>query len=303
MRILITGSNGMLGSDLVKVLSPYEVSGLGRGPSRHDQISYLETDITNRSAVLKAVSSLKPAIVIHAAADTDVDGCEQNPRQAFSVNVEGTKHVAEAADSCGAVLIFISSDYVFDGTKTEPYEEDDHPNPISVYGRSKYEAEEFLKAHSRSVWVIRSSWLFGANGRNFFRSIMEKASKEKELCVVNNQKGAPTYTKDLARGIKMLIERANRIQGFRIYHLANGGQTTWFEATQKVLEKMRSQVLVHAVSLGSLNRPAKRPLNSVLNSTRIKNELGIELRRWDEAFHEFWSETLEKEWQSVVTSH
>ena len=302
MRILITGSNGMLGSDLVKVLSPYEVSGLGRQPNRHEPIPYLQTDITNRKALLKAVSSLKPAVIIHAAGDTDVDGCERNPRQTFSVNVEGTKHIAEAADSCGAILVFISSDYVFDGTKSEPYEEEDRPNPISVYGRSKYEAEEFLKAHSRSVWIIRSGWLFGANGINFFRSVMEKASKEKELCVVNDQKGAPTYTKDLALGIKMLIERASRIQGFRIYHVANGGQTTWFEAAEKVLEKMRLPIPIKAISSDELNRPAKRPANSALNLARIKNELGIELRRWDEAFHEFWSETLEKEWQSVVTS-
>jgi dTDP-4-dehydrorhamnose reductase len=303
MRILITGSNGMLGSDLVKELASYEIAGIGKSQNRHRHISYTATDLTNRKAVLKSIESLQPAVIIHAAAFTDVDGCEQNPNQAFSVNVKGTEHVAEAGDAVGSTLIFISSDYVFDGTKPEPYAEEDRPNPVSVYGRTKYEAEELLKARSKSAWIIRSSWLYGANGKNFFRSIMEKASMGKELRVVQDQKGAPTYTKDLAQGIKMLIERTSRIQGFRILHLANAGQTTWFEAAQKMIRKMDPNVSVKPISSEELSRPAKRPANSALNLARIKKDLKIELRRWDEALDEFWNETLEKEWQSVTRSH
>ena len=292
----------MLGSDLIKVFASHEISGIGKQSDRHKQIPYLETDIADRNAVLKAVALFKPAIVIHTAAYTDVDGCEKNPDQAFSVNVKGTEHVREASEACGAVLIFISSDYVFDGKKTGSYQEGDQPNPLSVYGRTKYEAEELLKARSRSVCIVRSGWLFGANGKNFFRTIMEKALQEKELQVVNDQKGAPTYTKDLAQGIKMVAERANRISGHQIYHLANTGQTSWFEAARKVTEKMRAQVLLKPISSEILNRPAKRPANSVLNMTKIKDQFGIELRKWDEAFNEFWSMVLEKEWQSVTAS-
>lgn len=292
----------MLGSDLVKALASYELSGIGKSPNRHESLQYVEADIANRSAVLKAVASLKPAIIIHSAAYTDVDGCERNPNRAFSVNVKGTEHIAEAGEASGAALVFISSDYVFDGTKSTPYDENDQPNPVNVYGRSKYEAEELLKTRSRSVWIIRSSWLFGENGRNFFRSIIEKTSKEKEFRVVNDQKGAPTYTKDLAHGLKMLIERANRIQGFRIYHLANGGQTTWFDAARELAAKVDSKIQARPISSRELDRPAKRPANSVLNLARIKKDLGIELRRWDEALNEFWSEVLQKEWRMITRS-
>ena len=303
MRILVTGSNGMLGSDLIAELTPrYEVCGLGRRANRHSQIPYEQADIANRSSVFKAVSSLKPAIIVHAAACTDVDGCELNPYQAFLVNVKGAEAVAEASDSLGATLIFISTDYVFDGTKSSPYQEDDLPNPLSVYGRSKFEAEEFLKSKCKSVWIIRSSWLFGSNGKNFFRTILQAVLKNEPLRVVNDQEGAPTYTKDLAKGISNLIEKGNRVEDYRIYHLANSSQTTWFEAAQKLLKKMNSNVDLKPISSQELNRPAKRPQNSVFNMSRIKNDYGIELRSWEEALEGFWKESLAKEWQREIVS-
>ena len=292
MRILITGSNGMLGSDLVNALSDYELSGIGLHSNRHSQISYLQTDITNRTALFKAFEWAKPAIVIHTAAYTDVDGCELNPHQAFLVNTKATEYIADASNNKGTVVFFISSDYVFDGSKKTPYEETDRPNPISVYGKSKFEAEEVLKSKSNSVIIIRSSWLFGMNGRNFFKSIVDQFSKNQPLKVVDDQKGAPTYTKDLAGGIKQLIQKNCRVRGFELYHLANQGETTWFGAAKRLAEKIRKKISIVPTSPTELGRPAKRPSNSVLDMSKIKNADHIELRNWKDAFDDFLEHEL-----------
>lgn len=304
MKILVTGSNGMLGSDLVRELlaQSYEVCGLGKSPNRHSRISYVQADITNRQSVLESVSRLKPAIVIHAAAFTDVDGCEEDSDRAFSVNTEGTKHVVEASNACGAPLFLISTDYVFDGEKKGLYRENDTPKPISVYGRSKYEAEEFLKSHCRSGWIIRSSWLYGENGKNFFRTILQTATKTRKLRVVNDQRGAPTYTKDLAKGLRMLVEKSNRISGCRVYHLANTGTTTWFDAARKVVSQAGWPVEVEAISSQDLKRPAKRPMNCAFDMSKIKTDFNIELRSWEEAFADYWTESLEKESHVLIAS-
>lgn len=295
MRILITGSNGMLGSDLVKVLaSQYEVSGIGEHPNRHANIQYQQVDLVNRSAVLKAISTLKPAVIVHTAAYTDVDGCELNPRRAHSVNVKGTEYIVEGANDCQAVLFFLSSDYVFDGMKSLPYEESDLPNPLSVYGRSKLEAEEFLRSRSRSAMILRSSWLFGENGRNFFKAILERIERGEELKVVNDQKGAPTYTLDLARAIQSLIEKTKRPQGTVTYHIANSGETTWFDAAKSIMQKIGIFAPLKPISSEVLNRPAKRPRNSVFNLNRIERDYGIRLRHWKEALNEFWFSFLAK---------
>ena len=292
----------MLGSDLVEELTPhYEVCGLGQQPNRHPQIQYVQTDITSESAVFKAVSYLKPAVIIHAAAFTDVDGCELNPYQAFLVNVKGTQFVSDAGDQAGATLFFISTDYIFDGKKQSPYCESDLPNPLSVYGRSKLEAEGLLKSRSRSAWIIRSSWLFGINGKNFFRTVLRRILKGETLQVVDDQKGAPTYTKDLARALHELIEKGDRVKGCVVYHLANSGETTWFQAARKILDKTNSDLDLRPISSQELKRPAKRPANSVFDMSRIKNDYGIQLRFWEKTLDEYWDEVLSEEWR--IESH
>ena len=297
MRILITGSNGMLGSDLVKVLSPsYEVFGVGLHENKQLEIPYEQIDLTVRASVLKTVAQIQPAIIIHSAAYTDVDGCELNPNQAYLMNTKATQYVAEASDQTGATLFFISSDYIFDGKKTSPYLEVDQGNPISVYGRSKFEAEEWLKANSRSVTIIRSSWLYGNNGRNFFKAILARISKKEPLQVVNDQYGAPTYTKDLAEGIASLIKKGKRVKGFDIYHLANSGKTTWYEVAKKVIEKVGEPIMITPISSEQLNRPAKRPKNSIFDMTKIKSTYQLSLRSWEDAFNDYWETELKKEW-------
>lgn len=296
MRILITGSNGMLGSDLVDVLSPeYQVIGLGASANHHPQIDYLQADVSDPPQVDKAVSQIKPAIIVHTAAYTDVDGCELDPNRAYLINTKGAELIGEASDRAGGTLIFISSDYVFDGTKKAPYLETDVPNPVSVYGKSKFQAEEWLKANCKSVSIIRSSWLFGKNGRNFFRAILKRLGKREGLSVVDDQKGAPTYTLDLAEGLKQLIERARRPKGFEIYHLANTGSTTWYGAAKKLVEKTGQKVDLKPISSAELNRPAKRPANSVFDQSKIKSAYQIQLRSWEDALNHYWEHTLRHE--------
>ncbi len=296
MKILITGSNGMLGSDLVDILSTqYQLAGLGLNSNLHPSIPYFTADISNSSAVLTAVHSFKPAIIIHCAAYTDVDGCELDPNQAYLINTKGTQYLAEASDQTGATIFFISSDYVFDGTKTGPYLESDKGNPVSVYGRSKFEAEEWLKSNCDSASIIRSSWLYGKTGRNFFRAILQRLKDQKELRVVNDQKGAPTYSKDLAIGLKLFLERSSRPKGCEIYHLANQGAVSWHEVAKELLQEMKISKEIKPISSAELNRAAKRPANSVFNMTKMKTRYGIELRSWKAAFHDFWNEVLKFE--------
>ena len=294
----------MFGSDLVTELSPfYEVCGLGRKVNRHSHISYVQTDITDRSAVFDAIASIKPTVIIHTAAFTDADSCELDPPHTFLLNTTATEWIAKAGDLCGATLFFISSDYVFDGTKSSPYNEGDAPNPLNVYGHSKFAAEKFLQSDCESAWIIRVPWLFGANGRNFFHTIMRAAARGETLRVVDDKKGAPTYTKDLAKAFRTLIVETNRSKGCHIYHLANEGVTTWFRAAKELLKKMNSTVKLIPITSKELNRPAKRPINSVFDLSRMKRDFGITLPPWEDSFNQFWSEILEPEWQSLVKSH
>jgi len=298
MKILITGSNGILGSELTTLLSPkYKVAGLGLSDNHNPSIPYFKVDISSPSAVLNAVHSFKPAIIIHCAAYTDVDGCELDPNQAYLINTKGTQYIAEASDHTGATLFFISSDYIFDGTKASPYSETDQGNPISVYGRSKFEAEEWLKSNCSSVSIIRSSWLYGNTGKNFFRAILQRVMDQKELKVVNDQKGGPTYAKDLAEGLKLFLERSSRAKGCEIYHLANQGSVTWHDAAQELLNEMKVTKKIEPISSIDLNRPAKRPANSVFDMTKMKIAHGIELPSWEIALHQFWTDILSHEWQ------
>ena len=285
----------MLGSDLVEALNVYEVCGVGRSRNRHPSISYEQVHISSDGALLNAFRKLKPAITVHAAAYTDVDGCELNPEEAFRVNVEGTRNVVRACEATGSALFFVSSDYVFNGRKAGSYNEQDVPSPISVYGRTKLEAEEIVRTFSGSSWIIRSTWLFGENGKNFFKAILSRLKRNEILKVVNDQFGAPTYTKDLASGMKVLIERGNRSKRCQVYHLANSGSTHWFDAAKKLLQHTGVSVEITPISSQTLNRPAKRPHNSVFDLTKIKSDFGIELRSWESALEEYWTRSLKRE--------
>lgn len=275
MRILIAGAGGMLGADLVRAMSPAnDLCALGR-----DRL-----DITDNARCREIVREFGPDIVICAAAMTDVDGCETQADRAFRVNADGAGHLAEAAALAGACIVHYSTDYVFDGTRLEPYRESDPTNPISVYGKSKLMGELRVRNACAEHLLLRTSWLFGSNGRNFIRTIAGAAREGRELRVVHDQRGSPTYTSDLARYTRTMLEAGCR----GTYHLTNRGSCSWYELACRVVEWIvPGGVPVTPVSTADYPRPAARPANSVLANDRLKHE-GLPLMRgWEEAAEQY----------------
>ena len=289
MKILITGSNGMLGRALCHGLSDkHEVIGLDIVAIYDLPFTihkFIECDITDRERAIAEIVSIRPDIVIHTAAYTDVDGCEQNPEQAHRINARGTETIALACQKCGAFLYYISTDFVFDGEKKTPYTEEDLPNPISVYGSSKLEGERYVQSILNRSVIVRSSWLFGKGGRNFVDMLIKKAQGEKRIEIVNDQFGSPTYAKDLAEAIKILLS-ANR---YGIYHITNSGSCSWYQFAQAVKEMAGLDVEIVPVSSEQYHSPARRPKMSILDNRRYEELAGSELRPWKEALKEYIS--------------
>lgn len=258
MNILITGAKGMLGFALVKKLSsnnkifPFDIDTM---------------DITNYQECLNVVKINRPDIIIHCASYTDVDGCETNIEKAFAVNALGTKNIALVCQKLDIPMIYISTDYIFDGTKNEPYLESDTPSPVSVYGKSKYEGEKAVQDTIKKFYIIRTSWLYGPSGKNFVNTIIKLAKEKNELRVVNDQSGSPTYTFDLADAISQLIQKPF----YGVYHITNQGHCSWYEFTKIILEaaNIKNKTVV-PVTTDEFPRPAPRPKYSVLENRLFK---------------------------------
>lgn len=297
MRILITGACGMLGSDLVEVLSEGQelyLLDVQKFPSSlSSQFSTLILDITDSAETYREITRINPDIVIHSAAYTDVDGAETNMDLAFRVNALGTRNIALACQRFDTELLYISTDFVFDGEKGEPYLEFDRPNPQSIYGKSKYWGEMYIDSLLNRFYIVRSSWLFGKNGKNFVTTILNLTKQKKEIEVVNDQIGSPTYTKDLARAIAQLIGREGkdsitRANLYGIWHITNSGQCSWYEFAGEILQD--SDVLLKPITSEELNRPAKRPKFSVLENSVRKLQGWKSLRHWKEALKDYLKE-------------
>lgn len=273
MKILIPGAKGMLGTKLVSTLDGHDVIGL----------DVKELDITDKNAVCKAIALYKPDTVINSAAFTRVDECESKVDHAFAVNAEGPKNLASACRESGIKLVHISTDYVFDGTGSRPYREVDKTNPLSIYGKSKLAGEENIKALLDNHIIIRTQWLYGENGPNFVETILRIAKEKDELRVVNDQKGAPTYTKDLALAIRALIESDRK----GTYHAANRGSCTWYEFTIMILKLKGLNRRVVPITTEEFARPARRPAYSVLSCDKLKNDTGYVFRSWEEALTKY----------------
>jgi dTDP-4-dehydrorhamnose reductase len=260
MRILITGSAGMLGQDVVAAAADgrHEVVALARS----------ELDITDAGAVDAAVARARPELVVNCAAWTNVDGAEEHVEAAHRVNGAGAGNVARSAAGAGAWTIHVSSDYVFDGTKTEPYLESDRVAPKSVYGASKLEGERAVAgaAPDRHT-IVRSSWLFGTGGPCFPATIMRLAAERDQLTVVADQVGCPTFTVHLARGLLQLASAAGG-PPLGILHVAGGGQCSWFEFADQIVAGAGIDCEVRPVTTAEFPRPAPRPAFSVLRSER-----------------------------------
>ena len=294
--ILVTGSAGMLGTDLVKALSPhFKVFGL----SRHSQApgngldTPLSLDLTEKNSLRQKLIEIKPDIVIHAAAFTKVDACEDEAGKssAKKQNTEVVETLIEICNEIQAFLIFFSTDYVFSGDKEGEYVEGDPIQPINYYGRTKAWAEEALQKKSNQFMIFRVTWLYGKNGQHFPGAILKQAVQKNELSVVSDQWGRPTWTYDIAVSLaELLISRKNLLDQYnkQIFHIGNSGQVNWSGYARFLLDRCGySQVKVREISSKELNRAARRPANSVLNLDKAQMCLGLQMRPWQDALNDF----------------
>jgi dTDP-4-dehydrorhamnose reductase len=275
MKALIFGATGLLGQALRREWTRDHVIGLGS----HD------VDIRDAAKVRDLVDEVRPDWIILAAAYTDVDGCESHRDLAFSVNRDGAVNIADAAKRAEAKLLFLSSDYVFDGRKTSPYEADDARNPQSVYGGTKAEAEIKLLKILPGCCIARTSWVFGVGGKCFPDTILRLAATRPTVEVVNDQRGCPTYTVDLARAIIQLCRK----DASGIIHVTNSGECTWFEFAQGIVRGAGLTTEIQPVSSQQMARPAPRPAYSVLSATSLRR-YRIEMPEWRDALRRFLEE-------------
>lgn len=256
MRVLVTGGRGQLGSELVGAFPGHEVV----APDLPD------LDVGDRDSMLQCLTALRPDVVVHTAAYTDVDACERQPDVALRVNALGTRHVAEGARLVGARVCYVSTDYVFPGTADRPYTEWDEPGPLSAYGRSKLGGERELDPGST---IVRTSWLCGRHGRNFVKTILGAAAEGDELRVVDDQRGCPTFADDLAGMIARLV--VSRLPG--TFHVTNQGVTSWYGLARDAMAAAGlDPARVFPVATGDLDppRPAPRPAWSVLDNAALR---------------------------------
>jgi dTDP-4-dehydrorhamnose reductase len=285
MVILVTGAKGLLGTDLCKVLQEnHQVIPLDIG----------ELDVTLPDTE-KEILNYSPDIVCHLAAYTDVDGCETNSDKAFRINGLGTKNVALGAKKAGVPLLYLSTDYLFDGNKKEPYHEGDQPNPLNVYGKSKLEGEKALAEVLQDYYIVRSSWLFGMGGKNFVNTILKLANERKVLKVVDDQVGTPTYTLDLSEGLRRLIDSRSTASPcpYGIYHITNSGNCSWYDFADKILDISGvDECRLERTNSENFPRSARRPSYSVLDNGNFKKISGFSLRSWSEALGDFIKKSI-----------
>ncbi|MBK5432907.1 dTDP-4-dehydrorhamnose reductase [Bacillus sp. TH25] len=275
MKVMVTGAKGQLGQDVVKLLEEHtwEVFGFGRE----------ELNITDEKQVNEKVSSIQPDIIIHTAAYTQVDLAESDEEVAFKVNAEGTKYLAQAAEAVGAKFCYVSTDYVFDGTKNEPYKADDQTNPQTVYGKSKLVGEQYTQEYCSKNYIVRTSWVFGLYGNNFVKTMLRLAEEKKELGIVHDQVGSPTYTTDLARFIINLVQTDK----YGIYHGSNSGVCSWYEFAKEIFEQSNIEIEVNPLTTEDLPRPAARPKYSVLDKGMIEQNGFESFQDWKKALKDF----------------
>jgi len=280
MRITLFGASGLLGQELIQALSGEQLTAL----------SSRDADIRDQSRVEQVIRESRPDCVILAAAYTNVDGCETNRELAFAVNHQGAANVASSARTAGARLLFLSSDYVFDGSKRSPYEITDTRHPINVYGETKARAEQQLLEILPDVCIVRTSWLFGHGGKCFPATILKLATPKPEnatpqLSVVNDQYGSPTFARDLASAIVQLCKQGAR----GIVHATNSGDCTWFDFAREIVRMSGLPATVKPVTTADFPRPAKRPAYSVLSPASL-HDLGIYMPPWQDALQRYLSD-------------
>ncbi len=266
--ILVTGVNGQLGYDVIKELKKRNIECIGT--------TRKELDITNYNEVSKYIEELKPECVIHCAAYTAVDKAEDEEEICTKVNVYGTENIAKVCRRINAKMIYISSDYIFDGAGDKPHEIDETPNPLSVYGSSKYNGELKVKSYLKKYFIVRTSWVFGLNGSNFVKTMLKLGKEKESLNVVCDQIGSPTYTADLA---KLLCDMAVS-EKYGIYHATNQGFCSWAEFAKEIMKIANLNCKINYISTNEYKTKAIRPLNSRLSKKSLLDNGFNELSIW-----------------------
>lgn len=288
-KVLITGASGHLGSELVITLSKdFEVIGVTR--KRHIAIESVKVkeaqfDLSKESAIEKLIA-LKPEIIIHTAALSNVDYCQLNPQEAQLHNVIATANVVAAARALGSSLLFISTDHVFDGRKPTAYTEEDRPNPVNIYGATKLGAEDIIKNRLKNFIILRVSWLFGNPKLGFLNYVLISAKGQKSIPIVSDKRSSPTYNFDISLAIEFLIGNVS-FSGETLHFTNSGSGCSWFEYAKEILSFSRmDDIEIRPISFKELNLPALRPMNSVLDNRKFGQIYGRPVRSWQEALKE-----------------
>ena len=275
MRLLVTGGLGLLGTEIARV---FDRSAEVRSTDRE------EWDVTDPAACRREVDGFRPDVVVHCAAYTAVDRAESEPEMARLLNVEGTRNVARACRERGALMVTFGTDYIFDGASPRPYREEDPANPLSVYGKTKWAAEQALRGEAGDHLLVRAQWLFGPAGKNFIRTILDKARGGGTLRVASDQVGCPTLSRDLAFAVRNLVEAGAR----GTVHFSSEGETSWFGLARYVLERCSLPAgLLSPARSRDLPYPAQRPAYGVLSKEKYRAITGASPRPWEEAAGEY----------------
>ena len=278
MVVLVTGSSGQLGQSLQCIAPHYKTI----------QFVFCDTsylDITDFEKCQQVFEKHQPNYCINAAAYTAVDKAETAWEKAYAINVIGAKNIAEVCKAHQTVLLHLSTDFVFDGNKTLPYTEEDIPNPISVYGKTKWEGEKMVQQIWEKHYILRSSWVYSQFGHNFMKTMLRLASENNTITVVNDQIGSPTHAIDLANALLWIVKADNQqptVHNFGIYNFSNEGQCSWYDFANKIFEINKISVILKAIPTTRFPTAAKRPAYSVLDKTKIKRTFGLSILKWDE---------------------
>jgi dTDP-4-dehydrorhamnose reductase len=293
MKVLITGANGQLGRELTKqylekpnielILTDIGHIDITKcGIKKNNMMLKVNLDITNKNNVNEVIKTYEPDVVINCAAHTAVDKCETDEENAYKLNALGPKYLAEATHELGSEIVQVSTDYVFDGEGNTPLIETDIPNPQTVYGKTKLQGEVFVKQNNPKHYIVRTAWLYG-DGNNFVKTMLKLSETNKVLKVVNDQKGTPTSTVDLARVIIKLVEN----KAYGLYHCTCKGECTWYELTKEIFRIKGIDTEVLPCTTDEFPRPAKRPKYSVLRNYSLENSIGDITRDWKESLREY----------------
>ena len=275
MKVLVTGVKGQLGYDVVK-----ELEKRGHQPTGVDRE---EMDLMNNESIRTVIMALKPESIIHCAAYTAVDKAEEEQEICYQINSEAVKVIAECAKELDAKLVYISTDYVFDGTKDGEYVETDLPNPISVYGASKLRGEQYIQSILEKYYIARTSWVFGINGHNFIKTMRRLGTEREALTIINDQVGSPTYTADLAPLLVDMMETDK----YGVYHATNEDFCSWYEFANEIFEQSGIEVKTNPITTDQYPTAAKRPLNSRLNKDKLKKAGFRTLQTWEQALEQY----------------